>query len=131
MNDKLKHLGFMKPHKITLVTIKDFLIIHREVLFQCVLAVILFLVGTYRIEESTMPILLDDEYGYWSNSAFFTGSNWSSITSKIAYYSYGYSLVLAPIRLFSAWLGLGWAQTYQLAQAVNVSFLVIGFVSGI
>ncbi len=127
MNDKLKHLGFMKPHKITLVTIKDFLIIHREVLFQCVLAVILFLVGTYRIEESTMPILLDDEYGYWSNSAFFTGSNWSSITSKIAYYSYGYSLVLAPIRLFSAWLGLGWAQTYQLAQAVNVSFLVIGF----
>ena len=107
--------------------IKDFLVTHREVLLQCVLAVILFLVGTYRIKESTMPILLDDEYGYWSNSAFFTGSNWSSITSKIAYYSYGYSFVLAPIRAFSMWRGMGWAETYQLALLANVSFLVIGF----
>lgn len=107
--------------------IKGFLAAHKEVLLQCILAVILLLVGTYRIKESTMPILLDDEYGYWSNSALFTGTNWSSITSKIAYYSYGYSLVLAPIRLFSRWRALSWAETYQLAQLVNVSFLVIGF----
>lgn len=131
MNDKLKHLKLKKPSKITPIMLKDFLIRHREVLFQCLLAALLFLVGTYRIEESTMPILLDDEFGYWSNSAFFTGSNWSSITSNIAYYSYGYSLVLAPIRLFSAWRELDWAQTYQLAQAVNVSFLVVGFFIGI
>lgn len=94
---------------------------------QCILAVAIFIIGTYRIKESTMPILLDDEYGYWSNSAFFTGHNWSSITSKIAYYSYGYSLVLAPIRLISGWLNLTWAEMYQLAQIVNVAFLIVGF----
>lgn len=131
MKENLKRLKLKKPNKITGVMIKGFLIEHKEVLFQCLLAVIILLVGTYRIRESTMPILLDDEYGYWSNSAFFTGSNWSSITSKIAYYSYGYSLVLAPIRLFSAWRNLGWAETYQLAQLVNVSFLVGGFFIGV
>lgn len=106
---------------------KDFLIAHKEVLFQCILAIAIILIATYRISESTMPILLDDEYGYWSNSAFFTGDNWSSITSKIAYYSYGYSLLLAPIRLFAKHYDLTWAETYQLAQLLNVSFLVAGY----
>lgn len=127
MKEKLKRLKPAKPNKITAVTIKDFLIRHREVLLQLILATALFLIGTYRFRESTMPILLDDEYGYWSNSALFTGDNWSSITSRIAYYSYGYSLVLVPVRLFSQWRSLGWAETYQLAQLVNVSFLVAGF----
>lgn len=110
-----------------LLTGKDFLIAHKEVLFQCVLAIVLILFGTYRISESTMPILLDDEYGYWSNSAFFTGDNWSSVTSKIGYYSYGYSLLLAPIRLLAKQYDLAWNQAYQLAQLVNVFFLVMGF----
>lgn len=127
MSEKVRHLKIAHPDKPVLLMIRDFLIAHREVLFQCVLAVALFMAGTYRIQESIMPILLDDEYGYWSNSAFFTGSNWSSITSKIAYYSYGYSLVLAPIRLLSKWRALTWAQTYQAAQLVNVTFLVTSF----
>lgn len=131
MKEKLMRLKLEKPNKITLVMVKDFLMRHKEILLQCILAIIIFAVGTYRFRESTMPILLDDEYGYWSNSAFFTGSNWSSITSKIAYYSYGYSFVLVPIRLFSAWRELGWAETYQLAQLVNVSFLVTGFFIGV
>ena len=124
---KLKRLELKKPNKITCAIIKGFLIRHKEVLLQCVFAIIIFLAGTYRYRESTMPILLNDEYGYWSNSAYFTGSDWSSVTSKIPYYSYGYSLVLAPVRLFSRWRGLCWAETYQLAQLVNVSFLVVGF----
>ena len=109
------------------LTVKDFLIAHKEVLFQCVLAAAIFFIATYRISESTMPILFDDEYGYWSNSAFFTGDNWSSVTSKIGYYSYGYSLLLAPIRLIAKHYDLTWAQMYQFAQLVNVSFLVVGF----
>jgi len=116
-----------KQKSTLFLTVKDFLIAHKEVLFQCVLAIVIILLGTYRISESTMPILLDDEYGYWSNSAFFTGDNWSSITSKIGYYSYGYSLLLAPIRLLAKRYGLTWAAAYQLAQLVNVSFLVVGY----
>lgn len=123
----MKELKISKPNKITFLKIKDFLIAHREVLLQCIFAVAIFIIGTYRRSESTMPILLDDEYGYWSNSAFFTGTNWSSITSKIAYYSYGYSLVLAPIRLLARWRGLTWETVYGLAQIANVSFLILGF----
>ena len=124
MNAESKRLKWKSSF---LLTGKDFLIAHKEVLFQCVLAMALILLGTYRIGESTMPILLDDEYGYWSNSAFFTGDNWSSVTSKIGYYSYGYSLLLAPIRLFAKRYDLTWEQAYQLAQLVNVFFLVVGF----
>ncbi len=127
MKEKLKRLEFWKVKKKTRVMIRDFLIMHKEILLQCVFAVIILGIGTYRIRESTMPVLLNDEYGYWSNSAYFTGSDWSSVTSKIPYYSYGYSLVLALVRLFSRWRGLGWAEMYQLAQLVNVSFLVVGF----
>lgn len=116
-----------KRKNLFLLTVKDFLIAHKEVLFQYILAIAIVLIGTYRISKSTMLILLDDEYGYWSNSAFFTGDNWSSITSKIAYYSYGYSLLLAPIRLFAKRYDLTWAATYQFAQLLNVSFLVAGY----
>lgn len=123
----MKRLKISKPNKIAFSMIKDFLTAHREVLLQCVFAVAIFIIGTYRLAECTMPILLDDEYGYWSNSAFLTGSDWSSITSKIAYYSYGYSLVLMPIRLLARWCGLSWETVYGLAQIVNVSFLILGF----
>lgn len=116
-----------KLNKITPAMLKNFLIAHREVLFQCILVIAIFVISTYRITESTMPILLDDEYGYWSNSAFFTGNNWSSITNKIAYYSYGYSLVLAPIKLLSRQFRLSWAEEYQLAQLANITFLAVGF----
>lgn len=70
MSEKVRRLKIAHPDKPVLLMIRDFLIAHREVLFQCVLAVALFMAGTYRIQESIMPILLDDEYGYWSNSAF-------------------------------------------------------------
>ena len=124
MNAESKRL---KWKRLFFLNGKDFLIAHKEVLFQCVLAIVLISFGTYRISESTMPILLDDEYGYWSNSAFFTGDNWSSVTSKIGYYSYGYSLLLAPIRLLAKQYDLAWSQAYQMAQLVNVFFLVMGF----
>lgn len=123
----MKGLKISRQNKINFLMIKDFLIAHKEVLLQCILAVAIFIIGTYRRSESTMLILLDDEYGYWSNSAFFTGTDWSSITSKIAYYSYGYSLVLAPIRLLARWRGLTWETVYGLAQIANVSFLILGF----
>ncbi len=124
---QLKQLIWDRLNKITPGMIKDFLVKHREFILQCIFAVIIMAIGTYRYQESTMPILLDDEYGYWSNSAYFTGDNWSSITCKIGYYSYGYSLVLALVRLFSLQRGLRWEEFYQLAQLVNVSFLVLGF----
>ncbi len=130
-NFKLKNFKIKKPDRQTLLRLRDFCAAHKEILLQCALAVGIFIIATYRIGESTMPILLDDEYAYWSNSAFFTGTDWSSITSNLAYYSYGYALVLAPIRLLSRWLDLSWAMAYQLAEAANALFLVLGFFIGV
>lgn len=98
--------------------------INKESAFYGVLALVLFFLISYRFTEAKMPILLDDEYGYWSNSAFFLGNNWSSITQNIAYYSYGYSLLLVFVKLLAGFLGLGWAQTYQMAVVLNVLCIV-------
>ena len=75
-----------------------------------------------------MPILLDDEYGYWANSSYFMGLDWSSITGNIAYYSYGYSLILLVLRMIAPWLDVGsWDGMYQLATNFNLLMLVAGF----
>lgn len=91
---------------------------------QCVFALIIFVLGTYRLWETRMPILHDDEFGYWASSAFFMGDDWSSVTSKIAYYSYGYGLLLAPLRFLRTILGWRWDGLYQAAVVLNVLMLV-------
>lgn len=128
MNDKLKHIKFSKTNKITAAMIKDFLITHKEVLLWCVLALILYFIGSYRLDNAQMPILLDDEYGYWANSSFFMGIGWPSITQNIAYYSYGYSFILVLVRLAAGLIGIvGWASVYRLACVLNLLFIVCSF----
>ncbi len=101
---------------------------NREFWLTCVLAVILFWFYSYKLDESVMPILLDDEYGYWANSSYFMGLDWSSITKNIAYYSYGYSLILLALRLIAPWLDTGgWDGMYQLATTFNLVMLVASF----
>lgn len=56
--------------------------------------VILIGIFAFRLNEQSMPVVLLDEFGYWSNAAFFSGRNWSSIAAHNSYYSYGYSLIL-------------------------------------
>ena len=78
---------------------KDYLYKYREALFACIPALVIFLLAIYRLSETGQPILFNDEIGYWSNSAFFLGMDWKSVTGRIGYYSYGYSLLLVPVRL--------------------------------
>lgn len=100
----------------------------KELWLQCVLAVVLYILCSYKMEDSVMPILLDDEYGYWANSSFFLGLDWSSITVNIAYYSYGYSLILLLLRIIAPWLGVwSWDGMYQLAETFNLLMLVGSF----
>ncbi len=124
----MRHLKFRKPNKITAGMIKDFLIAHKEVLLWCILAVTLYSIGSYRFDNTQMPILLDDEYGYWANSSFFMGIEWPSITQNIAYYSYGYSFILALVRFSAGLMGIeGWASVYRLACVLNLLFIVCSF----
>lgn len=98
--------------------------VNKEFIFQGALALVLCFLIAYRFIEAKMPILLDDEYGYWSNSAFFLGYDWSSITQNIAYYSYGYSLLLVLVKVIAGFMGYGFAQTYQLAILFNILCIV-------
>ena len=100
----------------------------KELWLECALAVLLFWFYSYKLDQSVMPILLDDEYGYWANSSYFMGLDWSSITGNIAYYSYGYSLILLVLRMIAPWLDVGsWDGMYQLATNFNLLMLVAGF----
>lgn len=46
--------------------------------------------------------LFPDEYGYWSQAAKMTGYDWSAVSAQQEYYSFGYSVLLAPVlKLFS------------------------------
>jgi len=46
--------------------------------------------------------LFPDEYGYWSQAAKMAGYDWSAVSAQQEYYSFGYSVLLAPVlKLFS------------------------------
>lgn len=100
---------------------------HYVQILQCIPAVAIFLLATYRLSDIGQPILFNDEIGYWSNSAFFMGDDWTSVTGRIAYYSYGYSLLLVPIRMLGEWLGWGWDTLYHAAVVMNAGFLVMSY----
>lgn len=106
---------------------KDYLYKYREALFACIPALVIFLLATYRLSETGQPILFNDEIGYWSNSAFFLGMDWKSVTGRIGYYSYGYSLLLVPVRLLGRWFAWDWATLHHAAVMMNAGFLVAGY----
>lgn len=120
-----------RQHKINTENIKSFLVKNRELIFQCFLAVIVFFYGTYRLLEVGQPILFDDEFGYWSASSFFMGIDWSLLTGKIGYYSYGYGLLLVPIRLIGRLLIWNSSMLYEAAVVLNSCMLVGSFVAAV
>ena len=106
---------------------KNYLYKYRAALLSCIPALVIFLLATYRLSETGQPILFNDEIGYWSNSAFFLGMDWTSVTGRIGYYSYGYSLLLVVVRLLGRWRGWDWRALHHAAVIMNAGFLVIGY----
>lgn len=83
----------------------------------------IFAIGFYRLNEQYAPVILMDEFGYWSNAAYFSGKDWSSIAQFNTYYSYGYSLILAVlIQIFAATNIL-----YKMAVLLNSVFISFTF----
>ena len=113
---------------VTLIQyLNTFLQKYRIQLLQCIPALGIFLLAIYRLPEVGQPILFNDEVGYWSNSAFFMGLDWTSVTGRIAYYSYGYSLLLIPIRMLSELFGWSWDTMYRSAVVMNAGFLAMSY----
>lgn len=68
----------------------------RNKLVLCLIYIVLNIIHILFIKDMTLPIILDDEFGYLANAAFLAGFDWSTVVSKIFYYSNGYSLLLVP-----------------------------------
>ncbi len=95
-----------------------------KLLVPAVLSIVLFLAAIWDIENFNQLLLYDDEFGYWTASAYLTGTDWKSVTSGIPYYSYGYGfLILTPIRLLLS----SPAAMYRAAIVVNGLLLVGSF----
>ena len=100
---------------------------YKEALLQCFFLVFIFILATWRLDEVGQPIVLSDEYGYWANSSFFLGQDWSSLTSRIGYYSYGYSLLLIPIRILQRIFDWEWGYMYSAAVVLNTTMLLCAY----
>lgn len=118
-----EYLCSMKEYLCKIKT-KEYLCQHRAALLTGIPALVIFLLATYRLSETGQPILFNDEIGYWSNSAFFLGIDWTSVTENINYYSYGYSLFLVFLRVMARIFYWGWDQLYHAGIILNAGFLV-------
>ncbi len=85
-------------------------------LFFVLLSLLIIGIYAYSVHFLCGFSLYPDEFGYWSTAAAIVGYDWSQITSLGYYYSFGYSLILAPILAITG----GGVVAYRVAIAVNV-----------
>ena len=87
-------------------------------LFGCLLILFTALV---HINELNGIHIINDEIGYWSNTANILGYSWKNVCSQ--YYSYGYSLLLIPIFFITDNVGI----MYKLAILENAFLLLCSY----
>lgn len=42
------------------------------------------------------PVILPDEFGYWTHAAAMAGYDWTEVAGQFSWYSYGYGLLMFP-----------------------------------
>ena len=92
-------------------------------------AILIFCIYQYSIHKIFGFSLYPDEFGYWASAAEWVGYDWSGAASIGSYYSFGYSLILAPILK----LCQDGVLAYRVAVTVNVLMqcICIGLLWGI
>lgn len=69
-----------------------------KLLLFFICSIIIFIFRIWYIRESNVLAIRNDEYGYWTHAALFTGHDWSDVfAGHMNWYSYGYSLILTPL----------------------------------
>lgn len=97
---------------------------HYKSLLFLLFSTIIFISRIWYIRESNVLAIRNDEYGYWTHAALFTGHDWSDVfAGHMNWYSYGYSLILTPLFWFSHHLHL----MYKTAIVLNGIFAVLSF----
>lgn len=90
----------------------------REIFFRYFLlfVMLLFSIYQYGVHRLYGFSVYPDEFGYWAIAAQWVGYDWSEAASLGSYYSFGYSLILAPILMFCR----NAVTAYRAAVAVNM-----------
>ncbi len=97
--------------------------IGTEKLFTIIILLLIFGISQLSIGRLYGFSLYPDEFGYWASAAPFAGYDWSVLASLGSYYSFGYSLILAPVLL----LFRGGVVAYRVAVMINFILLALGF----
>jgi len=88
-----------------------------------VFALLLMVIAAYylrMLRGYSAPFMVPDEFGYSVIAAYLAGHDWSNVTQGLPWYSYGYSLLLAPIYMLVK--PTGW---YHAAQFLNVLLVIV------
>ena len=93
-------------------------------IFAILAIVVVSLIG---LHNYNMPVILNDEFGYWSNAELLVRGNWIDLAKETPYYSMGYSLVLVPI----LYLFKTYSLAYHVAIVMNTLFLVIEYLCAV
>lgn len=72
-------------------------ILLNEAAFTTCLAAIIFFANIREIAILNGPCIFNDELGYLGNAAALAGKDWHEIMQTSLWYSYGWSLVIAPL----------------------------------
>ena len=88
----------------------------------CINCIILLFLSIYNIKHLVQPSVLNDEFGYWANAAYIFGYDWSGVSFLSPYYSYGYSLLLAPLFFIQDSI-----VRYQAAIVLNAVFYILSY----
>ncbi len=95
-----------------------------QLLLFLLCSAVIFISRIWYIRQCNTLAIRNDEYGYWSHAALFTGHDWSDVfAGHMNWYSYGYSLVLTPLFWFSHDLRL----MYKAAIVLNGMFSILTF----
>ena len=104
---------------------KDIILKQKETTMVGLFTIIILLTHIIFVNNTGIVFILDDEYGYWANAAYFSGLDWSATVSKISYYSYGYSLLLVPLfKIFNNTTTMYQAAVLMNGIMVSISFLL-------
>ncbi len=66
-------------------------------LLKYLMTIVLLIIPVFFLSNKNIPVIFNDETGYWLSAAFFAGKDWSGIGSHILFYAQGYGLILAPL----------------------------------
>ncbi len=89
-------------------------------LLELLLLAGIFTVHVWGLWGYDVPIILLDEFFYWEHAAALTGHDWTGVITSAPWYSFGYSLLLAPLFFIFTYM----SQMYQAAILLNGAMAV-------